>query len=290
MATGKMLKAGGYQPKPKMVLPTKKTELPSDLSSYTSFIFGHQKIGKTSFTAQFPDALHFFFEPSGTDYELYAVEPANWDEFIGYIDTLEAEKMLGTLKFKTFILDVVDLAYDMCLAHVCGKQGLDYPPLNDFGKTWKEIKTEFRDTMLRLARLGGIVVVSHVKETKIELRDGSEYTVYQPSCAKGCSEVLSKWADLTGYYRVGDNGERELCITPTSEYEAGNRMERRFKFTDGTQMHAIPMGSSATEAFGNFMKAFRNEMVRKVDASQQEPAKAPVPAKPKMKLGGAKKS
>jgi len=125
--------------------------------------------------------------------------------------------------------------------------------------------------MIRLARLGGIFVLSHVKETKIETRDGGEYTVFQPSCAKGAAEVLSKWADLTAFYRVADDGSRELCITPDIAFEAGNRMESRFKFTDGTQISAIPMGSSAKEAHANFMAAFHNKMERKADAQPTTP-------------------
>lgn len=269
-------------------LPTERKGVPDGIGEYSLFIYGHQKIGKTSFTTQFDKALHFFFEPSGTDYEIFAVEPANWKQFKDYLILLERAKAAGTLEFKTFILDVVDLAYDMCLAHCCGLQGLTYPPTNDFGKTWKEIKTEFRDTMLRLARLGGVVCLSHAKEATIELRDGGEYTIYQPSCAKGVSEVLSKWADLTGYYRPNTTGGRELCITPTSEYEAGNRMERRFKFTDGSQIERIDMGSSAVEGFANFMRAFRNELDRpKVEAEEatQVSDKSPVTKKTSIKLG-----
>lgn len=269
-------------------LPTQRKGVPTEIGEYTLFIYGHQKIGKTSFTAQFPKALHFFFEPSGTDYEIFAVEPANWKQFTDYLILLEREKTAGTLQYTTFIIDVVDLAYDMCLKHVCGLQGLLYPPTNDFGKTWKEIKETFRDVMIRLARLGGVVAVSHAKEVVVETRGGDEYTVIQPSCAKGVGDVLSKWCDLTGYYRPSAHGGRELCITPTAEYEAGNRMERRFKYTDGTQMESIDMGSSAAEGYANFMASFRNEMHRPAGEAVEAPKVSEATKKTGVKLGKKK--
>ena len=266
--------SGAQMARRDLALPTQKTQLPTDMSEYTAFIYGHQKIGKTSLTAEFPEALHFFFEPSGKDYELYAVEPETWADFKGYIELLKKAKAEGELQFKTFVLDVVDLAYEKCLLHICGLQGLTYPPMNDFGRTWREIKDEFRNTMIDLARLGGIVCVSHAKEVDIETRGGAKYTVVQPSAPKGCVEVLSKWADLTGYYRSSEDGGRELCITPTPEYEAGNRMESRFKYKDGSQIKAIPMGDSSKEAYENFLSAFRNELeAPKDDGEASEPTK-----------------
>lgn len=280
-----MLRTNKTQGAGKMALslPTEKKGLPTDISQYKLFVYGSQKIGKTSFTAQFPNALHFFFEPSGTDYELFCVEPQNWEQFVGYIELLEEKKVAGTLEFKTFIIDVVDLAYEACLKFVCGKQGLDYPPMNDFGQTWSAIKKEFREVMIRLARLGGIVCVSHAKDKDIETRKGSKYTVTAPTASNGCVEVLSKWCDLTALYRSSGDDSRELCITPSSEYEAGNRMESRFKHPDGSQIERIPMGASSKEAFANFMKAFRNELPKQ-DAPAKEAKKIPVP----VKTGGVK--
>lgn len=242
---------------------------PTDLTQYKQFIFGHQKIGKTSLTAQYENALHFFFEPSGTDYELFAVEPKDWGQFVEYIDLLEEQKEAGTLEYKNFIVDVVDIAYDQCLAFVCGKQGLTYPPQNDFGRTWKDIKDEFRRQVIRLARLGGAIFVSHVKEKNIEQKNGMVYTRMEPSCAKGAFEVLSKWCDLTAYYRASDDGEgREIRISPTAEFEAGNRMDKRFKYSNGKPMDRIDMGSSAEEGMENLLSAFRNETVDPDDTSK----------------------
>lgn len=274
----------GYRKPEVLPLPTAKTKPPKDLSGYSVFLYGKQKTGKTSLTAQFPNTLHFFFEPSGTDYELYAVEPQSWEQFVSVIDQLANEEH----EFKTFVLDVVDLAYEMCLKHICGLQGLDYPPNNDFGKTWKAIKDEFRSQMQRLAFLGGLVCVSHAKEKKVESRK-RDYDLITPTAPNGCTETLSKWADLTAYYEVADNGERVLHIAPSVEFEAGNRMETRFRDKKtGEPLAFVPMGKSSKEAFTNFMKAFNNELEVTLPSDSEEEDEAPTKPKVVKKFGKSK--
>lgn len=269
MALPSKLEAKGFQKKQVMTLPTTKTTPPKDISSYSIFLYGKQKTGKTSFTAQFENALHFFFEPSGTDYELYAVEPRTWDEFTGYIDALEKSEH----EFKTFVVDVVDLAYEMCSAYVCKKNGVTSLGEIPWGQGWTEAKTEFRNTMQRLAFLGGLVCVSHAKEQKVESRKG-DYDVICPTAANGCKETLSKWADLTAYYAV-EAEDRKLYITPSVEFEAGNRMESRFKDPKtGEPLQFIPMGKSAKEAFKNFMLAFKNQL-EAVPTEEEQPVQEP---------------
>lgn len=270
---------GTYTPKPKMVLPVAKTIPPKDISGYSIFLYGKQKTGKTSLTAQLPSTLHFFFEPSGTDYELFAVEPKNWDEFVGFIDTLEK----GEHEFKTFVLDVVDLAYEMCMTHLLTLQGMTKPSESPYGAIYGEVKTEFRKQMQRLAFLGGLVCVSHAKEKRIESRKG-DYDLIAPTAANGCTEIISKWADLTAYYAVDADGSRKLHISPSVEYEAGNRMETRFKNkSDGRPLEFIPMGRTSKEAFENFMKAFRNEL--EVASPKEETSEEEVAQPPKKKIG-----
>lgn len=268
-------------------LPQKKTKPPQALSAYKLFIYGHQKIGKTSLTAQFEDALHFFFEPSGTDYELFAVSPKSWEEFKDYITLLEEAQEADTLQYKNFVVDVVDLAYEMCLKSVCAESGHDYPPMNDFGKTWSRIKVEFRDAMIRLANLGGFIGVSHAKVVSIEGRKGVSYDRIVPTSPNGATEILARWTDLTGYYTTTDDGlSRQLFITPSPNFEAGNRMETRFKHEDGTPIEAIPMGSSAQEAYANLMRAFLNELPKpKADEETKEEPKKTTKKSVRIKKG-----
>jgi hypothetical protein len=236
-------------------LPSEKKKPAQNLSDYAILVYGQQKIGKTSLTSKFENALHFFFEPSGTDYELFAIEPASWGDFKKAVKALQTTEH----QFKNFVIDVVDLAYAMCLKEVSQKlNGTDYPPQGDYGKTWNAVKAEFRDTLIELRRLGGVILVSHALEEKVEVRGGRDYTIIKPSAPKQCYDVVSKWVDLTGFYHISDDGSRHLAITPDKLWDAGSRMETRFKYKDGTPMPSIPMGTSANEAFKNFKLAFEN--------------------------------
>lgn len=250
-------------------LPTARTELPTELSGYVIFIYGQQKIGKTSLTTKAPKTLHFFFEPSGKDYEIFARDINSWEEFVAYIDLLET----GEHDFENFAIDIVDLCYEMCYKYICNKGGVEHPPANDFGAMWGDIKKEFRNQMIRLAKCGGVFLISHANVRDMKTRGEPEgYQYITPSISGAGAGVIGKWADLTGVYFIDDEGNRVLGITPTKEYEAGNRMEKRFKYTDGTPMEKIPMGNSPDEAWGNFQKAFKNEF-EAPKKSKQKPKK-----------------
>lgn len=263
---------GGAKPKrsvsalvpPEVSLPTKKTVPPTNIGAFNSYIYGLQKIGKTSFSMMFPNTLHFMFEPSGKAYSIHEVEPKNWMEFLAYISELEKAKLAGSLTFETFALDTVDLLYGMCSDYVCQAIGVEHPTdANDFGKTWQKVESTFREAMVRLIRVGGVVALSHETEKEIETRAGNKYQSIVPSAPKKCHLVLSKLFDVTGNYYVNAKGKRVLRITPSNEVEAGNRMGREhFHYPDGTPIIEIPMGNSPEESYENYSKAFANKLDR----------------------------
>ena len=258
-------------------LPTQGNVPPIDLEAFSYYIYGQHKIGKTSFTSMFRDAFHLFYEPGGKDYKnILFREPKNWTEFMQYVVLLEDQKRLGTLPFKTVILDPVDLCYRDCLVHfsrqACGK---DYPPMNDFGKTWNLIGDQFRDAIYRLAKVSGVVFVSHAKEQTITKSDDTSYEMIRPTSANKCHEILSKFCDMTGYFHMNTDNKRVLRILPDMHMESGNRFENHFRYAGTTKpMHEILMGESKQDAYLNFLKAFNNQVV---EGTKEEP-KAAVPS------------
>ena len=241
-----------------LVLPDKKSSPKESIDAFTFYIYGYQKIGKTSFTSMFPDACHIFYEPSGEDYELFSFEPQSWDHFKAFIVKCEREKLAGTLRYKNFTIDVVDQCFEQCLKAVCARGGTDHPP-NDYGKTWDKIGDEFRIWIHRLARIGGLIVISHAKEAEIERADGQTYSSVIPTCKNKCHLVLAKFCTMTGYYHVNSRSERMLGIIPNNIYEAGNRFRNHFMYKDtGEKISFVPMGSSEQEAYRNFRMAFDN--------------------------------
>jgi len=255
--------------KPVVELPTSRTVPPSDVGSFAYFLYGQQKIGKTSFSTYFELALHFMFEPSGKAYELYEVQPTTWAEFVAYIELLEKHKKAGSLTYKTFIIDTVDLLYQLCSVHVCSLVGVEHPnDAKDFGKTWTKIEVTFRDAIIRLASLGGFVAISHEVEKEVETRSGRAYQTVIPSAPKKCIQVLAKFCDMTANYHVNDNGERMLRVQSSPDVEAGNRIDTdkapRFRWKGtSNKIIDIPMGTSPEEAYSNFVRAFNNELEAK---------------------------
>ena len=241
-----------------MILPSEKSSPKKEMDAFTFYIYGYQKIGKTSFTSMFFDACHIFYEPSGEDYSLYSFEPQTWDHFKAFIVKCEREKALGKLRYKNFTVDVVDLCYSQCLKYICAKGGHEYPP-SDYGKTYDKIKTEFRSWIYRLSRIGGVIFISHAKETEIERADGNKYSVVIPTCSGQCHEILSKFCTMTGYYHVLPDNSRVLGTIPNNVYEAGNRFRNHFMYKDvGEKISLIPMGTSEQEAYRNFQLAYDN--------------------------------
>lgn len=253
----------------KMELPTKSSGIPQEVNAYTYFIYGVQKIGKTSFTTQFPSCLHIMFEPSGRAYDLFEVQPNCWEEFIALIESIEEARDNETLDFKTFALDTVDLCYDMCATFVCKQDGVEHLSDGAFGSLYQRAEVEFRKSVERLAKCGGFIALSHNKEKEVPSRNGTTYTTMGPSAQKKANLVLAKFCDLTGYYHNDDNGNAVLQVGTSVDVESGNRMKPFFKFTDGTPMQEIQMGSSEEEAYANFNKAFRNEFVRPKPVEQK---------------------
>ena len=263
-----------FAAKPIVALPITKNAPPKNIEDYCYYIYGQQKIGKTSFTTAFPDTLHFMFEPGGRPYEIFQITPeelSSWAHVVAYIDELYKQKQEGTLAFKTIAIDTVDLMWQLCQDNCCAAIGVKHPhEANDFGQTYDIIKKTFRNEVVRLSSLGcGVIFLTHEVDKEVETRSGNKYQQIVPSSQKQCNLILGKFCDLTGNYFVTDRGERKLLIRPNSDAEAGNRIKGRFLYTDGTPMQEVPMGASEAEAFNNFRDAFNNKFTKPVPKETQ---------------------
>ena len=290
--SGEIGKSFGGFSGPVISLPTKGNTPPRDLEAFSYYIYGQHKIGKTSFTTMFNKGFHLFYEPGGKDYGgIFSREPKNWVEFLGYVKLLEDAQAEGELEFKTTIIDPVDLCYWDCLIHTCKTMhGSDYPPTTDFGKTWNKIGTNFREAIYRLAKISGVVFVSHAKEVTITKHDDSTYDMIRPTAANKCHEILSKFCDLTGYFHMDKNNTRIMRIIPDMHMEAGNRFENHFRYK-GTDkpIVQIDMGTSKKDAYNNFLLGFNNEVLEprnedpKSQKSSEEKKETALPSPIKIK-------
>jgi len=229
-------------------LPTKKTEVERDLSKYTIFIYGREKIGKTSLAAQFPDACFLMFEPGAKSLQIYRVDINNWSEFVEAIKLLKESK-----QFKTIVIDTVDLAFKYCTDYVCKKLAIFHPADEDWGKAYSMVRDEFTFWLSVLSKLNrGVILLSHAETREIKKIDGV-LNQSQATLSNQGRRVVEPMVDIWGYYFYKDKS-RFLQIRGNEEISAGCRLTENFVGVD-----KIPMGTNAKDAYKNFMSAFENK-------------------------------
>jgi hypothetical protein len=231
-----------------MKLPTRKTEIETDLSKYTIFIYGREKIGKTSLAAQFPDALFLMFEPGSKSLEIFRMEINSWVEFV------ETCKLLKeSTQYKTIVIDTVDLAFKYCSDYMCKKLVITHPSDEEWGKAWGLIRDEFTQWMSYLGKLNrGVIFISHAAERDIKRLKGDGYLI-SPTLAKQGRTVIEPMVDIWGYYGY-EGKDRFLQLRGNEEINAGCRLTQNF-----IGIEKISMGNTVEQAYKNFMAAFNTK-------------------------------
>jgi hypothetical protein len=213
-----------------LTLPTERTKNVTELGKQTILIYSAPKLGKSSWSARFPEAIFFECEPGLNHLEVFKVPTYKWEDF------LDACKLIakGDHPFNTIVIDTVDNAFKMCSEHVCGKHGIDYEGDLGHGKGWALVKNEWHRVLTRLASLPyGLILISHAQDKTIETRTG-EYTKTQPSLPDRARNVVLGLVDIILF---GDSIpkkdtagnvtiERVLRTKPHPTYEAGDRTGR----------------------------------------------------------------
>lgn len=238
-----------------VTLPTEKSKPSVNLSEYTMLLYGNKKIGKTSFAAQFPDALFLMCEPGGKALEIYQVKVQNWKELNAYVDLA-----IKSPKFKTIIIDTADYMYDYCFEYMCEKMVIEHPGDEAFGKGWNAIKKEFTKTILKLLHSKkGVIFISHSNASEIKTRRGDSYHKITSSLPGQARGILSAQVDIWMNYTYDDD-KRVLFLDGNENIDSGTRAGHRFKYKNGSKITQIDMGKSPEEAYQNFLNAFNNKL------------------------------
>jgi hypothetical protein len=240
---------------PELSLPDKPSEPVRNIAEYSILLYGREKIGKTTFAAQFPDTFFLLFEPGGKALSIYRREVTTWREFLGYIKLLKE-----TDQFKTVVIDTVDLCYKRCYDHINKELGIDHPSEEDWAKAWNMIKDEFTRAMATIQNLGrGVIFISHAQDKELKKRyGGSEHRIV-PTMPKQARDVLEPMADIWMYAEYDPEGNRQFIIRGDQMIAAGHRLQDHFIGIDH-----IPMGKSPKDAYRNFIAAFDNRSMTEV--------------------------
>jgi len=246
------------------MLPTELSSPMTALSDYSILLYGQEKVGKTTLAAMFPEALFLMTEPGGKSLRIFQVPILSWRELQDVLVEVSRTK-----RFRTLVLDTADLAYRMCEQHVCKKLGITHASDETWGKAWGLIRNEFQLTMAKMASLGrGCVFISHAHEQEVRKRSGISTHRTVPTMANIAQSTLEPMADFWVFYGTDKHGARMLHIRPDADISGGIRTgieeeDQKFRYTDGTPIAVVPMGTSPKEAYDNFVAAFENRLPRK---------------------------
>lgn len=221
-----------------------------DLAKYSILLYGQEKIGKTTFAAQFSRPYFFLFEPGGKALSLNKSDIQDWGHFRYLLKQMERDT-----KFDNVIFDTADVAVFMCERYVCETNGVSDLTDMDFGKGWRALRSEFSAGITRLIKSGkGVLFTSHSTEKEYKTKDGKKITRIFPTMSRQAREILEPIVDIWAYYRYYGNG-REILIQGDEEVAAGHRTEKHFQ-----GISSIPAGRTPAEAYKNFLAAFENRL------------------------------
>jgi hypothetical protein len=247
-----------------LVLPTEKSKPSIDPRDYSWLIYGKKKIGKTTLAAQFENALFLMCEPGGKALSIRQVSVRNWSEFRGYIDLAIKDK-----DTRTIVIDTADLCYAYCLEYVCDKLAIEHPADEGYGKGWNAVRKEFVSVINKLLHSGkGVVFISHSKDEEFKTRHSDTFHKTVSSMPGQAKDVLEGLVDIWANYDY-DGRRRVLIIGGSDEVDAGNRIEGRFHYPDGSPIDRIPMGGNPKEGYKNLIAAFNNHGEKEKESGQK---------------------
>lgn len=201
------------------MLPTKRTEKEIDFHKLIGTLYSAPKCGKTTFAANYPDALFIATEPGQKFHEVYKVDCPSWEVF------LEAARDLLTTKheYKTVIIDIVDILWKQCELYICKKNKVDHPSDLAYGKGFSAVKDEFGKVIGALASSGfGILFLSHAKEKEMKTKSAS-WTMMSSSLPQSAEAYVFGLSDYIFYAHVNEKNERVIKTKAEKYINCGMR-------------------------------------------------------------------
>lgn len=205
-----------------------------DLSGYITTVFGVAKIGKSTFASKFPSPLFLATERGYNALSgIYAIDVTSWGDVKQILRELKKSEVKE--KFKTIVVDVIDIAADMCQKYICNQLGIEN--IGDGGWTnngWARYKREFEEVFRTIAQLGySVLFLSHDKEKTVKPKYGDEYQQTCCSLQSSAAAIIENMSDMILYAHgiPTENGDFKRVLTVRSD-DGSIRCGSRFKYMD----------------------------------------------------------
>lgn len=203
----------------------------TDLSGYITYIYGSPKTGKTTLATQMPGAILLAFEKGYNALPgVFAQDVTSWGDMKQVFR--ELKKPAVKEKFKSIVVDTIDIAADMCQKYICDQNGITTLGELGFGKGWTFFKNEFSQVFRGLTQLGyAVVFIGHDKEV---MDDNGNRTI-RPALSNSTRTIITGMADIIGYAHQSKSYEQSILTIRCSDdsIECGSR----FKY----MKHEFPM-------------------------------------------------
>lgn len=161
-------------------------------------IYGPEGIGKTTFASQFPDPLFIDTEGGTNQLDVARIDPApkSWNELLGIIDAVKAERPCATL-----VLDTADWAEMLCIEHLCIKNKWESIESPGYGAGYTAIKEEFGKLLNKLSDLVeigiNVVFTAHAITRRFDRPDeASSYDRWELKLQRKTAPLVKEWADV----------------------------------------------------------------------------------------------
>lgn len=201
-----------------------------DLSGYITYIYGAAKTGKTTFASQMPAPLILAFEKGYNALPgVIAQDVTTWGEMKQVLRQLKDDAIKE--RFKSIVIDTVDIAGSLCEKYVCSQAGVDAIGEIPYGQGWTRVKKEFEDTCRTITQLGyALVFISHDKDKTFKAKNGIEYNQIVPTCANSFNNIAKDMADIYAYAEkyTGEDGDAKVRLvmrSPDNSAETGCRFK-----------------------------------------------------------------
>lgn len=170
-----------------------------DLSGYITYIYGAPKVGKSTLGSQMPDPLFLAFERGYNALPgVIAQDITTWAEMKMVLRELKKSEVQQ--RFRTIVVDTVDIAAALCEKYICSQHEADsIAAVGAYGQGWNILKKEFEETFRLITQYGyAVIFISHEKEGIFKRQDNTEYSVIRPSVANTYNAIIENMADIYG--------------------------------------------------------------------------------------------
>lgn len=189
------------------LLSLEKTTLSRDLSGYITYIYGPGKIGKTTFGVQLPSPLLLAFERGYNALPgVYAQDVTTWAEMKLILRELKKPEVQS--KFKSIVVDTIDICVDLCTKYICNQEGVSELSQIQWGQGWTKVKKEIESTFRAVTQLGyAVLFISHDKDKEFTRTDGSKYNQVVPTMGNSFNEIIRNMADFYVYAHMAPTND-----------------------------------------------------------------------------------